>query len=212
MKNRTRSKKQILVALSVVVAAVAGLGVVVYVIGNDTPPVENPGAYYGQDADGFSVAVDEEATRGTPEVVSTTQVQGGFGDAVTIGEPRSSGVVRLGAVRGETTAFPVATPQGEVTFEVDTRIYESADELKKAGSFAGAEEAVVEGVGDEAHYLVPFAQERMAEQQVALIATRGAVSYKFAIVQRTDGLVYDEQEARDIVLAIAKQANLAAVK
>lgn len=212
MKNRTRINKRVLVAICVVVAAVAGLGVTIYVISNDTPAVENPGAYYGQDADGFSVAVDEDATRGTPEVLGVEQIQGSFGDTVTVGEARSSGVVRLGSVRAETASYPVAGPEGDVVFEVDTRIYESKDELAQAVPFAGAEETVVDGVGDEAHFLVPFAQERMAEQQVALIVTRGAVSYKFAIVQPTEALVYDEQVARDIVLAIARQANLDAVK
>lgn len=212
MKNRTRINKRVLVATSVVVAAVAGLGVAIYVIGNDTPAVENPGAYYGQDAEGFSTAVDEDATRGAPEVVGVEQVQGSFGENVTVGEAQSSGVVRLGEVRTESATFPVVTPEGEVTFKVNIIIYESAEELAKSAPFAGAEETVVEGVGDEAHYLVPFGQERMSEQQVALIATRGAVSYSFSIVQQADAIVYDEQTARDIVLAIAKQANLDAVK
>lgn len=212
MKNRTSINKRVLVAIGVVVAAIAGLGVAIYVISNDTPTVDNPGAYYGQDADGFSFSVDEDARRGAAEVLSVAQVQSGFGDTVTVGEPDPSGVVRLGSVLAETARYPIVTPQGEVSFEVDTRIYESKDELERASAFAGAEETVIEGVGDEAHYLIPFAQERLAEQQVALIVTKGAVSYKFAVVQPTEKLVYDEQVARDIVLAIAKQAQLDAVK
>lgn len=212
MKNRLNKNKRIAVAAGVVVVGLVGLAVAVYIINNDKTGVENPGAYYGQDADGFSVSVDEDGRRGTSQVVGVDQIREGFGADVTVSEPKESGVVRLGAVLAETASFPVVTPQGAVTFEVDTRIYESDDDLERAASFTGAEETPVEGVGSEAHYLVPFGQERLGEQRVALIVVEGKTSYSFAIVQQTEGMVYDEQTAKDIVLAVARQANLGAVK
>ncbi len=211
MKNRFNINTRVAVAIGVVVIALAGLAVAVYIINNDKTAVENPGAYYGRDPDGFSFSVDEDSQLGTAKVVSATQVRDSFGDDATVSEPKESGVVRLGSVLAETATFSVETPQGPVTFEVDTRTYKTEDDIERATPFAGAEETLVEGIGREAHYLVPFGQDRLSEQQVALLVVDGKTSYKFALVQQAENMIYDEQAAKDIVLAIARQANLSAI-
>ena len=201
-----------LVIIGVVVIAVVGVAVIVFVIKNDKQPVDNPGAYYGQDADGFSANVNANEHLGTGKVLSTDAVKSGFGEGTTVETPKESGTVNLGETKSETATYIVKTSRGNVTFEVDVRTYASAADLKKSNPFLGAEQAKVEGLGNEAHYLVPYGQEMFNEQQVALLTTSGKTAYKFALVQPSDKILYSVEEAKPVLLEIAKQAKLDEVK
>ena len=207
MKN-----KKLIIIIATVLVAIAGVGAIAYVISNDKKSESNPGAYYGSSADGFTTSVDRNEHLGTVEVVSKDAVAAAFGQNAEVGSPEESGTVKLGATKSETATFAVKTPKGKVSFEVDVRTYSSRVDLDKAGVFVGTQEPKVEGVGEEAHFLVPAQQDLFKEQQVALIATKGKTSYKFALVQQSDNLVFTTDEAKAIVLEIAKQSNLGAVK
>ncbi len=204
--------KRVIVAIAVILVAIVGVAVTVYIIKHDSTGTDNPGAYYGQSADGFSASVDKDAHLGTVDVLTVAQVQQGFDDGTTVASPSESGTVNLGTTKSETATYAVETPKGKVEFEVDVRTYVSEADLDRAEPFAGAEKATVDGVGEEAHYFVPYQQGFLNEQQVALLATHDATSYKFALVQKSDDILYTTDEAKAIVLKIAKQANLKAVQ
>ena len=201
-----------LVITGVVVVAVVGVAVIGFIVTNDKSKVDNPGAYYGQDADGFSANVNPDQHLGTVKVVSVDAVKSGFGDGASVEPPKESGTVNLGATKSETATYVVKTPRGDTTFEVDVRTYTTAGDLKKSNPFVGAEQATVEGLSNEAHYLIPYGQEMFNEQQVALLTTSGKTAYKFAIVQPSDKILYSVEEAKPILLEIAKQAKLNEVK
>ncbi|KKW03347.1 MAG: hypothetical protein UY35_C0007G0029 [Candidatus Saccharibacteria bacterium GW2011_GWC2_48_9] len=204
--------KRKIVAIAIILVAIAGVAVILYIIKNERPGGNNPGAYYGQTADGFSASVDADKHLGTVDVVSVEDVAKAFGSDAKVSVPDESGTVNLGTTKSETATFAVETPKGKVEIEVDIRMYQTESDLNRANPFSGAERADVDEVGEEAHYFVPFQQEFLPEQQVALLTTQGQTSYKFALVQPSDSLIYTTDEAKAIVLAIAKQANLSAVK
>lgn len=204
--------KKIVTIVAIAAVVVTGIATLVYVILHDQQTVSNPGAYYGQDADGFSANVKPDEHLGTINVVDKSAVEEVFGEGVTVGAPRESGTVNLGTTKSETVTYPLTSDKGEARFEVDARTYATQDDLDQASPFLGAEASVVDGVGDEAHYLVPFGQDVLNEQQVGLIVTEGKTSYKFAIVQKSDNIIYDADEAKQLVLAIAKKASLQEVK
>ena len=204
--------KRMLVITGVVLVAVVGVAVIGFIVANDKSKVGNPGAYYGQDADGFSANVNPNEHLGTVKVVSVDAVKSGFGNEVTVESAKESGTVNLGATKSETATYTVKSPRGDVTFEVDVRTYATAGDLKKSNPFIGAEQAAVEGLPNEAHYLIPYGQEMLNEQQVALLTTSGKTAYKFAIVQPTDKILYSVEEAKPILLEIAKQAKLSEIK
>lgn len=207
MKN-----KKLSIIIAIIVVAVAGVGAVTYIISNDKNYGSNPGAYYGSSSDGFTASVDHDKHLGTVNVVSKDAVTTAFGQGAEVANPKESGTVNLGTTKSETATFAVKTPKGDVAFEVDVRTYASRADLDKAGAFVGTEQSKIEGVGEEAHYLVPLHQGLLREQQVALLAISGKTSYKFALVQQADKILYTTDEAKAIVLEIAKQAKLAAVK
>ena len=204
--------KRMLVIAGVVVVAIVGVAVIFFIIKNDRQSVDNPGAYYGQDADGFKANVNPDEHLGTVKILSTDAVKSGFGDGAAVEKPKESGTVNLGETKSETATYIVKTSRGDVTFEVDVRTYTSADELKKSNPFLGAEQAKVDVLGNEAHYLVPYGQEIFNEQQIALLTTNGKTAYKFALVQPRDKILYSVEEAKPILLDIAKQAKLSEVK
>lgn len=205
------SKKMVTIVATAAVA-LAGVGVLVYVILNDKQSVDNPGAYYGTDADGFSANVKPDEHIGTINVVDKSEVEAVFGEGVTVSDPRESGTVNLGTTKSETVTFDIKSEKGKARFEVDVRTYATEKDLKQASPFLGAQAATVEGVGTEAHYLVPFGQNVLNEQQVALIATEGKTSYKFALVQASDNIFYNLEESKQVVLDVAKKASLSEVK
>lgn len=204
--------KKIVTIVAIIAVAISGVGVLAYIILNDQKSVDNPGAYYGSDADGFSANVKPDEHLGTINVVEKQSVEEAFGEGSTVGEPNESGTVNLGTTKSETVTYKVTSDKGESVFEVDVRTYASKSDLSQASPFLGTETAKVDGVGEEAHYLVPFGQDLLNEQQVALIATEGKTSYKFALVQQSDNIFYSLEDAKRIVLDIAKKASLNEVK
>lgn len=207
MKN-----KKLIVIVATLAVAVAGVAAIAYIISKDKESDGNPGAYYGSTADGFTTGFNKDEHIGAINVVSKPVVETAFGEGVEVGDPEESGTVRLGTTKSETATFPIKTSRGDVVFEVDVRTYASKDDLGKAGIFVGAEEPKVEDVGEEAHYFVPAQQDIFTEQQVGLLAKKDKTSYKFAIVQQTDNTIYTVDEAKAIVLEIAKKAKLSEVK
>lgn len=206
------NKKRLIVIVALVLVVLAGAGVLAYVIAHDKNGVNNPGAQYGVGADGYGASVNPNEHLGTVKVLTKDQVNAGFGSDATVSKPEESGTLHLGDVKGETATFAVKTTKGDVSFEVDVRTYPSAEDLNAAGPFTGAEQAKVAGLSSEAHYLVPYGQEMLNDQQVALLTTKDKTSYKFAIVQSSDKIIYGTDEAKAILLEIAKKANLSEVK
>ncbi len=207
MKN-----KKTIIIIATVIVAVAGIAAVIYIISKDKASDGNPGAYYGSSADGFTTSVNKDEHLGTVKVAPKDAVVAAFGQGAEVTDPEESGTVHLGTTKSETATFAVKTSKGNATFEVDVRTYASKSDLTKANVFVGAEEEKVEGVGEEAHYLVPAQQGMLKEQQVALLTVKGKTSYKFAVVQQSDAIAYTTDEAKAIVLEIAKKANLNEVK
>lgn len=204
--------KRVIVAIAVVLVAIIGVAVTVYIIKNDKSQIDNPGAYYGQSADGFSANVDKNKQLGAGKVLTSEQVSAGFGEGTTVAKPSLSGTVNLGTTKSETATYNVKTPKGDVTFETDVRTYASSADLRRANPFAGAEQEKIDVQGQEAHYLVPFGQELLPDQQVALLTTKDKTSYKFALIQQKDKVYYSLDDAKRIVLELAKQAKLNEVK
>lgn len=200
------TKKKLIAIVAVVLVAVGGLAAVAYIIGTEDKASPRP-----EDTTTMP-SVNENEHLGTIKVVSQSVVKSAFGADSTVSNPRESGTVTIGSTKSETATFPVKTPKGEVSFEVDVRTYVSKTELSQVGPFVGTEVEKVAGVGEEAHYLVPYQQGILDEQQVALIVISGKTSYKFALVQKSDNLIYDTDAAKAIVLEIAKQAKLNEVK
>lgn len=210
-KNTAQTKRAWVVAL-LAVLIVAGGGVILYILQHEQNKVINPGAYYGNSADGFSANVDKDAHIGVVNAVTKNQVANAFGDDVSVGDFKESGTVRLGTTRSETISTKVSSEAGEVTFDVDARRYESEGDVRKANVFMGAEDKPVRGVGDAAHYLFPYAQQYAKEQQAILLVRSGKVVYRFGITQSSDSLIYDKAKCREILLEIAKNAQLDVVK
>lgn len=204
--------KRLIVIVALVLVVIAGIATVLYVVLYDKDTINNPGAQYGVGADGYGASVKPNEHLGTAKVLSREQVQSGFGNGAKASKPDESGTLYLGDVKGETATYAVKTSKGDVSFEVDVRTYPTVDDLKAAGPFVGAEQAKVDGMARESHYLIPYGQEMFKEQQVALLTTKDKTSYKFAIVQKADSLVYGADEAKAILRDIATKANLAEVK
>ena len=216
-KKTTKAKnpgdaKRMWVVVLLVTLIVAGGGVILYILSQDEDKVLNPGAYYGNTADGFSANVDKDKHIGAIDVLTTEKIAAAFGDGVTVGEQKQSGTVRLGTTNTETASATVTSESGEVVFDVDARLYESSRDVRRANVFSGAEKEQVPDVGDAAHYLFPFTQQYAKEQQAILLVRSGNVVYRFAITQSSDAIIYDEAQSRKILLNAAKSANLDAVK
>lgn len=200
------TRKKIIAIAAVIVVAVGGIAAVAYIIGNENKTSTRP-------ADSTTVpSVNKNEHLGTAKVVSQKTLQAAFGEGSSASEPQESGTVNIGTTKSETATFAVKSQKGDVSFEVDVRTYASKSDLDQNGPFVGAEEPKVSGVGEEAHYLIPYQQSILKEQQVALIVTKGKTSYKFALVQNSDNIVYDTDAAKAIVLEVAKKANLNEVK
>lgn len=206
------NKKRLMVIVALVLVVMAGAGVLTYVIVHDKSGVNNPGAQYGIGADGYGASINPNEHLGTAKVLTKDQVNAGFGGKATVSKPEESGTLHLGDVKGETATYTVKTAKGDVSFEVDVRTYPSVEALQSAGPFAGAEQAKVAGLSTEAHYLIPYGQQALDEQQVALLTTKDKTSYKFALVQKSDKIIYGTDEAKALLLEIAKQAKLSEVK
>lgn len=203
-----KKKQLLIIVLSLVV--VASIGLLVYVLKNDILGVSNPGARYGCDADGYCVSVDKNRHIGVAKVLDKDAVKQGFGNGVTLGDAKLSGVVTLGDTQSETVSYPLKTNNGEAEFQLDARKYNSKADLEKANVFLGALKQKVEGVGEEAHYFLPSPQET-GEKQFALFVVKGKVSYKFAIVQKIGQNTYTVDQAKPILLELAKKADLSKV-
>ena len=200
------TRKKIIAIAAVIVVAVGGIIAVAYIIGNENKTGTRP-------ADSTTMpSVNKDEHLGTAKVVSQKTLQAAFGEGSSAAAPQESGTVNIGTTRSETATFAVKSPKGDVSFEVDVRTYASKADLEQNGPFVGAEEPKIGGVGEEAHYLIPYQQSILKEQQVALIVIKGKTSYKFALVQKSDNIVYDTDAAKAVVLEVAKKANLNEVK
>lgn len=199
--------KRKLVALVLILVVLAGGVVLAYMLKNDIFGVNNPGAKYGCDADGYCVGVNPDKHIGAVKVVKKSDVEASFKSA-TISDPKESGTVTVGETEAETATYEVKTDKGTVEFQVDAKRFPSKEAREQANVFLGAEVAKVEGLGDEAHYYVPPAWQEPGSKQVSLFVVKDKVSYKFAIVQPAGKNIYSQEAAKPILLEIAKKANL----
>lgn len=196
--------KKVAAIVAVALITIGGVAATVYIIKNDKTG--------RQSADDTIPHVDKNAHTGVVKTVSKDIVKDAFGSNAKVADVKESGTLYMGTTESETASYQVTTDKGAVEFYVDVRRYESTDALKEANTFLGAEKQTVDGIGDEAHYFVPGEQDIPGERQTSLFVTKGKVSYKFALVQKVDKIIYDTDVAKAIVLKAAKQANLDKVK
>jgi hypothetical protein len=205
-------KKKLLVIAGILVVVVAAVIVLYLVFINDsTKTKHNPEASYGSDY----VGLDKSGDLGTGKVVSKDQVSKVLGDQGTnIQGPELSGVLRLGTQKSQTATYTFKMKNGkEAEVNIDARTYESKKDMDNTGPFKGTEPAKVEGVGDEAHFLIPTQKEyQLLGNNIVLMATKGTTSYAISLSQKADGVAIDAATARDIITKVAQEANLDAVK
>lgn len=203
--------KRKLVIPALILVVLAGGAVLVYALKNDILGVSNPGAKYGCDADGYCVGVDPSKHIGAAKVVQKSELEAAFKPA-SVGDLKESGTVTEGDTQSETATYKIKNSKGTVEFQVDAKRYKSKADREQANVFVGAEVQKVDNVGEEAHYFVPPAWQEPGSRQVALFAVKDKTSYKFAIVQPADAQIYSEQDAKTILLDIAKKADLSKVQ
>lgn len=175
---------------------------------------KNSGARYGEGADGFKAGFDEKKHIGVAKVVTQQQVESVLGKLGSdVKDVSASGTVTLGNTLSETATFNFTTSKSkDNSFSVDARTYPSADELKKADPFKGADVEKVAGVGDEAHYSVAPFQPYLKNKEQTLIVTKDKTSYHFILSQPDGKEAINSMVARNMLLQVAKEAKLNEVK
>lgn len=196
--------KKIVAIVVLTLVILVGAATILYVIMNDRSRVDRQ--------NDSNIGVNKEEHIGVAKVVTKQNIAAAFGGATKVSDAEQSGTVTIDTQKMETATYKVQTTKGEVTFEVNAISYESKDALQASGPFVGAEQVKVDGVGEEAHYFIPFGQNMLKEQQVSLLTIKDATSYKFAIVQNSDDVKYSADEAKPILLEVAKKAKLEEVK
>lgn len=196
--------KKIVAIVVLTLVILVGAATALYVFMNDRSPVDRQ--------NDSNIGVNKDEHIGVAKVVTKQDIASAFGGDTKVGDVEQSGTVTIDTQKMETATYKVQTTKGEVTFDVNAITYESKEALQASDPFVGAEKAKVDGVGEEAHYFIPFGQDIFKDQQVALITIKDKTSYKFAIVQNSDDIKFSADEAKPILLEVAKKAKLEEVK
>jgi hypothetical protein len=188
----------------VVLLGLIGLaGLIVIIIGFPT----HPGAKYGVGADGFSVFEMQGTDLGIAEVVSKATVQEELGSLVKqVDDVEKTSVLNYDGNKGQTATYYIITKGGASgSFYVDLMQFQSQQAYDNAHVFNGTLDAGnINGM--PAHYMQ--AATIANEREYALLVSKGAKSYKFAITQPFHNIEIDEVTAQAALKRIAAKAHL----
>lgn len=204
-------KKKLLVIVGVVVVAVAASIVLFIVIKNSSQVESNEQAEIGSDF----VEIKERDTLNTDKISTKEQIADALGDnGSDITGPETTAVLRLGDQLSQTATYTFTMNNGEKAMvNVDARTYPDKETMDAVDPFTNTESEKIEGVGDEAHWLkkAPNVMQ-VSNPHDTLMAIKGLTSFAFQIEQPRGSVAIEKSVAREIVLEVAKQAKLEAVK
>ncbi len=204
-------KKKLLVIGGLIVVVVAASIVLYVVFRNSNQVASNDQAKWGSDF----VEVKKDDTLHADKITTTEQVKTALGEhGSQLTGPETTPVLRLGDQLSQTATYTFTMKNGQkATVNVDAHTYPSKEVMQTVNPFTNTEAAAVKGVGDEAHWLkkVPNPYQ-ITNPHDTLMAVKGTTSFAFSLEQPHDKVAIDQAVARDIILQVAKQAKLDAVK
>lgn len=158
--------------------------------------------------------VDQEKHTGIAQALTVSQVNDALGDlGKGAKEPELSGTLNTEQLRGETASYKFTTLNGKTArVDVEVRIFSNAEAMKRSEPFKETENEKIEGTGaDEARYFIP--RSFSADEQVAVIATKGNKTFKFSVMQdANEGIDINQMAGKKIVYRLAQAAKYDTVK
>ena len=199
------NKKTVTIIIGSCIGILLLVGAILIIVNQQSSPASSQSAY----------RYDTKQHIGVGSVLAERDVTAALGSlGKDVQGPELSGTAYVANNRAETATYTFnTTSQKKVKLQIDAMVYTSANALKSAEVFRGAQAEKISGVGEEAHLVFPADDPSRNEREYALVAVKGLKSYVFMITVSTEGqLPLTRAAAKDVLIALGRKAQLDSVR
>lgn len=198
-KQTTRPDLRRFALPAVIIVALGALAVTILVLPNQ--------ARNGFGADGFNVSLIKGAQLGVDKITSKQTIVTALGaNAKDVKDGEITDGLNRNGSKSQQITYEFTTKSGETaSFYIDLLVYKNQAAYDGDSVFASTGHAATID-GREVRYM-PAATLSM-DREYALLVSNGLKSYKFAMLQPSNGVAINELTAQNIMKKIIEQSNL----